>query len=137
VRFEELEHTADLSIRAYGRSLPELFESAALGMFSLIWDPAQSGACSEAFTITLPQDEPSTLLRRFLAELLFIHEDRAVLLGQFRLALPPGGPLECEAAGVPMSAHEVRAHIKAVTYHRLEVCRRDDGLWVATLVFDT
>ena len=37
-RFEELDHTADVGIRAYGRTLDELFENAAAGMFSLITD---------------------------------------------------------------------------------------------------
>lgn len=137
MRFEELDHTADLSIRAYGRSLPELFESAALGMFSLMWDPGDAEELTETARFTMAHDEPAPLLRRFLAELLFLHEDRALLFARFRVSLPSGGPLECQAAGVPAVGHERRSHIKAVTYHGLRVLQGDDGLWAATLVFDT
>ncbi|MBI4335989.1 MAG: archease, partial [Candidatus Omnitrophica bacterium] len=35
-KYEPIEHTADIGIRAYGRSLKELFENAALGMFGEI-----------------------------------------------------------------------------------------------------
>ena len=38
MRYEEIEHTADVGIRAYGRDLDELFVNAAEGMFSLIAD---------------------------------------------------------------------------------------------------
>ncbi len=137
MRFEELEHTADLSIRAYGRSLPDLFENSALGMFSLIWHPTDAEELSHTAHVRLAPDEPAALLRRFLAELLFVHEDRALLFARFHVALPPCGPLECEAEGVPIAGHELRSHIKAVTFHRLQVCQDDNGLWTATLVFDT
>ena len=33
-RYEEIEHTADLAIKAYGRDMKELFANAAYGMFS-------------------------------------------------------------------------------------------------------
>jgi hypothetical protein len=39
-RFENLEHTADLAIRAYGATLPEVFANAAYGMFAQMADLA-------------------------------------------------------------------------------------------------
>ncbi|HVG36893.1 MAG TPA: archease, partial [Thermoplasmata archaeon] len=38
MRYEEIEHTADVGIRAYGATLNELFANAAEGMFSLVAD---------------------------------------------------------------------------------------------------
>ena len=35
-RFEVFEHTADVGIIAYGKTLSEAFENAALGMFDII-----------------------------------------------------------------------------------------------------
>ena len=40
---EELEHTADLSIRVRGRDLAELFVNAARGMFGLMADLERMG----------------------------------------------------------------------------------------------
>ena len=37
-RFEILDHTADIGIIAFGSTLPELFEHAAYGMCSLMFD---------------------------------------------------------------------------------------------------
>ena len=36
--YEPIDHTADMGIRAYGRTKKELFRNAAAGMFSLIAD---------------------------------------------------------------------------------------------------
>jgi SHS2 domain-containing protein len=38
--FEEIEHTADLAIRAYGQDMRELFANAAYGMFALMAEPS-------------------------------------------------------------------------------------------------
>ena len=38
--FEKVDHTADLAIRVYGRSMSELYSNAAAAMFSLMTDPA-------------------------------------------------------------------------------------------------
>ena len=37
-KFEFIEHTADIGIKAYGKSLPELFQNSAEAMFTLLID---------------------------------------------------------------------------------------------------
>ncbi|MGH9785587.1 MAG: archease, partial [Terriglobia bacterium] len=37
--YEILEHTADVGLKAYGRTLPELFVNAAVGMIALALEP--------------------------------------------------------------------------------------------------
>ena len=50
--FEIIEHTADIGIRAFGASETEVFENAAIGMFSLISDLGKVGE-NEDFNIEI------------------------------------------------------------------------------------
>ena len=44
-RFEFLEHTADVYIRAYGKTMEEAYENAALAMFEVMTDLIKSPRC--------------------------------------------------------------------------------------------
>src|SRR2546427_11618411 len=63
VRYEEIEHTADVGIRAYGSTLDELFANAAEGMFSLVADLGSVKAVGE-FQVRVRAEGPRTLMRR-------------------------------------------------------------------------
>ena len=53
---EQLEHTADAGIRAFGGSLEEMFENAAEGMFRLL---ADTGALGEGIEVGLEVTAPA------------------------------------------------------------------------------
>ncbi|MFN3929620.1 MAG: archease, partial [Thermoflexus sp.] len=67
VPFEEIPHTADWAIRAYGRSLPELFAHAAIGMYSLLTDLEALGE-SERREVQVEAASPEGLLVAWLNE---------------------------------------------------------------------
>jgi SHS2 domain-containing protein len=133
VRFEEIEHTADVGIRAYGRSLDELFANAAEGMFSLIADLSDVKRVGEAEVRLTAEDVP-TLLLRWLTELLYVHETDRLLFSSFE-AKVAGTSLVGRARGeaIDKSRHELKLAIKAVTRHRLSV---DPTKGVAEVIFD-
>ena len=37
-RYELIDHTADVGLRAFGKTLPELFRNAAIGLFEMMTD---------------------------------------------------------------------------------------------------
>ena len=82
MRYEEIDHTADVGIRAYGRTLGELFANAAEGMFSLIAELDTVKPVGE-IEIRLTAEDPPTLLLRWLSELLYVHETRHLLFAAF------------------------------------------------------
>jgi len=43
VGFELVEHTADIGVRAWGRTREDVFREAARGMLSLVCDPREIG----------------------------------------------------------------------------------------------
>jgi SHS2 domain-containing protein len=133
VRYEEIEHTADVGIRAYGRGLDELFANAAEGMFSLIADLSDVKRVGEAEVRLTAEDVP-TLLLRWLTELLYVHETDRLLFSSFE-AKVAGTSLVGRARGeaIDKSRHELKLAIKAVTRHGLTV---DPAKGVAEVIFD-
>jgi len=70
--YEILEHTADKGVRAWGRTLEELFENAARGMYRLVVDPAGKKtdvSMPVAVEVSDPFDR-SDLLVKWLRELI-------------------------------------------------------------------
>ncbi len=133
MRYEEIEHTADVAIRAYGSTLDELFANAAEGMFSLIADLDSVKAVGEV-EVRLEAEGIPTLLLRWLSELLYIHETQRLLFSSFEVRVV-GTSLQGRARGeaIDKKRHELKLVIKAVTRHRLTV---DPEKGIAEVIFD-
>lgn len=133
MRYEELDHTADVGIRAHGATLDELFAAAAAGMFSLVADLRKVRAVGEV-EVRVKADDLEALMVRWLSELLFLHETQRLLLKEFDVRID-GTSLAARARGetIDKKRHELKLNIKAVTYHRLRVDRKA-GL--AEVIFD-
>lgn len=119
-RYEVLDHTADIGIRAYGGTLPEIFSSAAAGMFSLITESEVSGTGELA--IELEADDVEQLLVDWLSELLFAFDSKGLLFSGFEVDIE-GRALHARVRGESYDPerHRLEREIKAVTYHMLEV----------------
>jgi len=132
-RFEELEHTADVSIRAFGATPEALFANAAAGMFSLIVNLDTVEEKGESRVEVEGSDLPNALVR-FLSELLYVHETQHVVLKTFDVSVD-GFRVEAVARGEEIDAHrhELLLNVKAVTYHNLSV---DLAKGEAVVVFD-
>lgn len=133
MRYEEIDHTADVGIRAYGSTLDELFANAAEAMFSLIVDLDTVKPIGEV-EVRLSADDTATLLLRWLSELLYLHETQRLVFCSFEVKVD-GTSLQGRARGeaIDKKRHELRLAIKAVTRHRLTV---DVKKGIAEVIFD-
>lgn len=145
-RFEILDISGDAGIRAFGKDLPELFENAAIGMYSLITDP---DGIREVRTLDISLESHSLdgLLVSWLNELIF-RFDTYGFLGK-KISVSRVSPAEenfSGAASFSISAsvsgeefdpgrHEGKLLIKAATYHRLKI-EKKGGRWETELIFD-
>ncbi|MDH7506401.1 MAG: archease, partial [Candidatus Thermoplasmatota archaeon] len=66
--YELIDHTADVGIKAYGKTLSEAFENAAKGMFDIITNNSQIESIGE-YEIFLEADNLEQLLVDWLSEL--------------------------------------------------------------------
>ncbi|MFQ6059845.1 MAG: archease [Thermoplasmata archaeon] len=125
MRFEFLEHTADIGIKAYGKSIEESFENAAVGMFEVIADLSKVEPVGE-YEVRVRSDNLENLLIDWLEELLFLHETQGVLLSEFDVSIEKlslSGRVRGEA--IDREKHILRNDVKAVTYHMLEVNEKE------------
>ena len=134
--FEIFAVTADKGIRAWGRDLPEVFVNAARGLWSLMVEPGTVRPV-RAYPIQVEASDRETLLVAWLNELLYLHEAAQVALATFSVTRLSEERLEAVVEGEPVDRgrHALVGHVKAVTYHLLQVRPAGTG-WEAQVVVD-
>jgi len=134
-RFEFLEHTADAYIAAYGESLEEAFENAALATFEVMTDVEKVKPEAEDLVEVEAHDEYS-LLYSWLEELLVRFETTNNLYCRFKISsiekTPSGLKLRAKIWGEPLNLerHLGKVGVKAVTYHRMEIVKKPKAITV-------
>ena len=121
--YEFIDHTADIAIKASGKTLAEAFENAAKGMFDIITDKSEIESVGQ-YGIELEAPDLEQLLVDWLSELLFINTSQNLVFGFFKVELDEKKKkLSAKIFGekYDISKHKIGVEIKAVTYHMLEV----------------
>ena len=132
-KYELIDHTADLMVKAYGDTLEECFANAGYALFDQTVD--LSGIKPEkVFTAEAFWDDPESLLYAFLSELLFLEDSEGMVLCELSVKFGDGGLL-CVGKGeiLDRNRHRVRSEIKAVTFHMMAVDAEEPSV---TVIFD-
>ncbi len=122
-KYEILDHTADVGVKAYGKTLSEAFENAAKAMFDIITDNSEVESTGQ-YDIELQASELEQLLVDFLSELLYLNGAKNLVFGFFKVDLDEKeNMLKAKVYGekFDLKKHKIGSEIKAVTYHMLEV----------------
>lgn len=128
-----VDHTADWALRVWGEDWSALLRNAAEGMTWLMTGEQEENRSSVRRDIALSAPDRETLLVDWLSELAYLAEMELLVFSRIEVH-------EATAFALSATVHGGRAtklakHIKAVTYHNLEVRKGPDGWWV-TVVFD-
>jgi SHS2 domain-containing protein len=134
--FEIVEHPADIGFRAWGRNVEELFENAALALFSLGCD-LDGVRETESRLVDVSAAEPETLLYAWLAELLAVSEGEHIVFRRAVVSEAGEKRVRATVYGEPFDRerHHSGTHIKAVTFHQLFVKESSEG-WCAQVFLD-
>ena len=138
-KFEFLEHTADAYIAAYGRSLAEAFENAALAMFETMTDTSKVEPKIEDEIEVEGFDEQSPLYN-WLESLIVKFEMTGNLYSKFKITgiekTEGGFRLKAKVWGEQFNPekHPQKVGIKAVTYHRMEIKKEPEKVTVKFLL---
>jgi SHS2 domain-containing protein len=134
--YEVFEHTADVGLLAYGRTLPELFIHAAQGMSSLLVPPEQVQLVTTR-EIEVAGQETLGLLIAWLSELIFLFDTEHLLLSEFSIETVSETRVTGRATGEVYDPlrHELGSAIKAVTWHEAAIQSIPAGLQ-ARIIFD-
>lgn len=136
--FVYLKHIADAEFIAYGETIDEAFDNAALATFKLMIDP-KAVRLETSKDVELESDALDTLLYDWLSELLYIFEVDRLIFGKFNARVTEEGGryrLQAKAYGEPVTeSMNLHMHIKAVTYHDLRFEKRNN-IYEAQVLLD-
>lgn len=135
-RYELFDHTADIGVHIFGRTLEEIYANGAYALFDLLTNLKR---VEEKIRLPIQAQgkDPEELLVRWLSELLFLFESKGFLIKKITVSHSDQGSIKGEARGeyFDPSRHERKMEIKAVTYHQLTV-KKTNGIWKARVIFD-
>jgi SHS2 domain-containing protein len=134
-----IDHTADVAANLAGRTLDELFASAAQALTDTITDLREVRRDS-ADTMSMEAGSLEDLLVDWLNELLYRFEVRNLLVAEADVEVQAAGQrwhLDATVRGEPFDAarHPSRVLVKSATYYGLQIVERE-GEWAARIVFD-
>jgi len=135
-RYRVFDHTADLGVEIYGKTVKELFANAAFAVFDILTDLNRVRAIEEK-KITVEGEGWEDLLINYLREVLYFFNGEGILLKKFSIMEIDPQHLEGLVSGerFDSSKHRIHTEIKAVTYHQVTVRETPDG-WVGRVICD-
>jgi SHS2 domain-containing protein len=121
-RFQFIEHTADMGLIAYGRTLAEAFANAAYGMFSIITE-LRAVKEIESRRLELHEDDLEALLFGWLNSLIYFFDVEMLLFKRFDISELGEKQLKaiCYGEKYDPSRHQLKIGVKSATYHMLKV----------------
>ena len=140
--------TSDIMFEAYGKTLKEVFENAALALFSVVCQIEKVEPKKE-IEITVSGKDEADLLFNWLQELIarvdidemFFSKFNIINIGEHTKDKDNKEPsshifqLKAKIYGEPISPERGETVVKSVTYHNYKL-EKTKGIWKATVVCD-
>lgn len=129
---------ADVAFEATGKTLEEMFESAALAVTNTMVKDLKSVRHRVKKKISVKDEKVDMLLFNFLQELIFYKDSKKLLFSKFTVKIKRKPfQVSCIAEGeeLDMKRHELLVDVKAVTLHKFEVEETNKG-WRAQVILD-
>jgi SHS2 domain-containing protein len=130
-KFEFLEHTADVYIRAHGKTMEEAYENAALATIETMTNTEKVAQTQET-TLEVEAEDQYALLYNWLEALLVKFDTENVLYSKFQITnwqeTAETFKFKAKIWGEKFDPqrHPQKVGVKAVTYHRMVIIRERD-----------
>jgi SHS2 domain-containing protein len=130
-KFEFLEHTADVYVRAFGDKMWDAYENAALAMFETMTDTSKVAPLIEE-SFEVEAEDQYALLYNWLEALLVKCETEGMLYSKFQVEnwreTPESFKFEAKIWGEKFDPkkHLQKVGVKAITYHLMVIIRETD-----------
>ena len=132
--------TADIAFRAEGKTLEEVFVSAAEATLNVMIEDISAIEAKQKCEIKLSAENEEMLLFRFLQELIYLKDADNILFRVTQVKIDRADEkwlLIAKAVGehIDPKKHSLNVDVKAVTMHRFALKRSPKG-FEATVVLD-
>ena len=134
-----LEHMTDAVIEAYGESVAEAFENAAVALNDTMVDVSSVSPSKEISLVVRGSDLPELLFEWLDKVMLLLLVDHFVMCA-FKVKIKKdacGFSIDASARGetLDLNKHPFKVEIKAVTYHEMQVIEKD-GQAIVRFILD-
>ncbi len=131
---------ADIAFRAWGENLEAVFKAAGDATINAMIDNLDAIELKETRTFSLENDALDLLLFNFLQEFVYYKDSEQLLLRAQQVQIEDKNSeyhLSAVTQGEKLDRdrHEERVDVKAVTLHRFQLEKTDDG-WTAMVILD-
>jgi len=133
MKYEILEHKADLKIRAFGKTKEELFLNMLLGMQENMKGEPQKPEEKTRRAVCIKSLDFPSLLVDFLNETIYLNQINKEIYFKAEFKKFSGNEIEGELIGRKIAIFG--EDIKAATHHNLEILQKE-GVLEATVLFD-
>ena len=139
-RFVEGLTVADIAFEATGKSVEEMFISAADAMTNTQLNDLKQLKLEVEKEFTVKAGEVDRLLHDFLQELIFLKDAELLLFGKYELEISKKRgeyTLKVKARGekIDPKKHNLLVDVKAVSWHKFKVEQTEEG-WTALVIID-
>ncbi|MEM7826533.1 MAG: archease [Candidatus Aenigmatarchaeota archaeon] len=128
--------TADVAFEAYGKDLNELFANSALAMFEVMINTKQIERRVER-KVEVEGSDLESLMFNWLNELLIFVDSENLAFSEFEVEVDEENfklKAICRGEVIDRNRHETRTHVKACTYHKMEI--KKNKIWKARVILD-
>ena len=126
--------TADMGMEVSGKDISEIFINSAKGMFNL-FSASKNFKPKEEYMVRLKGESWEELLFKWLNELLFYYDAYKIYFVDFQILRIEPYRIEAIIRGDKIENQKIEREIKAVTYHNLEIMKKNSK-WEAKVLFD-
>ncbi|MDP3882051.1 MAG: archease [Nanoarchaeota archaeon] len=132
IKYEFLDHTADIKVKISGKDLTEVFENSVLALSEYLSSEKKIES-KKVKVINVQGSDTSALLYNFIEEILYLIDSEGFAPARAKVILR-GNNLQAEISG-DTTLHYHLQQIKAPTYAEMEIKKDQEG-WIAQFVLD-
>jgi len=131
---------ADMAFEAEGKTLDDLFTSAALATTNIMVRNLKKIKAKVERYIAIETENVEQLLYKFLQDIIYYKDSQTLLFGRYDVNIENSDgkyKLKAKLYGerINMKKHDLIVDVKAVTMHKFEVKHTSKG-WTAVVVLD-
>lgn len=137
-KYDYPEHVSDIYVQAYGKTLEEAFENAALGLTEIITDTSKI-SLEKTLEETVEAKDVQMLLYKWLEAILIRLDAEQMVFSSFKVKIKRGKKkhvLKAVLKGERFKPgyHTSGTHVKAITLHNMEIEESPRGARIKVLL---
>lgn len=137
MKYKIVDHTADLAVEFFGKTIEELFINSALSLSEIIFNRKQYNTIEngEKISLKFSAEEVTVLYIDFLREILFQINIKFCYFYHFEILKFSDNEISIDCYYHTLDLDKIAQEIKAVTYHNIRI-KKENGIYCSVVTFD-